>query len=204
MRTIVLATRNAHKLIEIRSVLEDLAIVLEALPASAPEVIEDGSTFSANAVKKAESAAAHVRGWALADDSGIEVDALDGAPGVRSARYAGVDGTGADAANRQLLLTELATVPDERRSARFRCVLALARPGRPTVTFTGAIEGRITRAPRGDAGFGYDPLFYYPPFDCTLAEVSLARKNTVSHRARALAAMRAEIEALLSDPTDSA
>lgn len=197
MRRIVVATRNAHKLVEIRACLAGLPIRLDPLPDEAPEVLEDGTTFADNAIKKAESAAAHTGLWACADDSGIEADALDGEPGVRSARFAGVDGAGADEANNRLLLEKLRDVTDERRAGRFRCVIALARPGERTLTFEGIVEGQIMREPRGSSGFGYDPLFCYPPFGCTFGEVPLARKNTVSHRASALGRLRTALESLL-------
>lgn len=190
MKTIYVATRNPHKLREIAACISDLEIDLRPLPDDAPEVIEDGDTFQANAGKKAESALAHTGQWSLADDSGIEVDALDGAPGVRSARFAGVEGAGADDANNQLLLARLDGVPTARRGARYHCVLALARPDAATATFSGTVEGRILSAPRGDGGFGYDPLFLYPPFGCTFAEVTLGRKNSVSHRSQALTELR--------------
>lgn len=193
-RTIYVATRNANKIVEIRACLAGLPLRLEPLPDDAPEVAEDGATFAANARKKAEAAAAHTGQWALADDSGIEADALGGAPGIYSARYAGVEGPDADGENNRLLLQELETVPAEKRTGRFRCVIALARPGAETLTFEGRVEGLITHEPRGSGGFGYDPLFYYPPFGCTFGEVELARKNTVSHRANALKALRQALE----------
>lgn len=204
MQRITVATRNPHKLVEIRATLAlahpDVDVELIPLPEDAADVIEDGQTFAANAVKKAEAAGAHTGQWALADDSGLEVDALDGAPGVFSARFAGVDGTdspGANEANNRLLLEKLAGVPDEKRTARFRCVIALARPGQETLTFAGAVEGVIGHEAVGDAGFGYDPLFYYPPFGCTFAEVPMEKKNQVSHRGQALARLGLALGRLL-------
>lgn len=204
MQRITIATRNPHKRVEIRATLAlahpDVDVELIPLPEDAADVIEDGQTFVANAVKKAEAACAHTGQWALADDSGLEVDALDGAPGVFSARFAGVDGTdspGANEANNRLLLEKLAGVPDEKRTARFRCVIALARPGEETLTFEGAVEGVIGHEAAGDAGFGYDPLFYYPPFGCTFAEIPMEKKNQVSHRGQALARLGLALGRLL-------
>ena len=188
MTLVHVATRNHHKVAELRSLLRGLEIELRPLPDAAPEVIEDGDTFAANAILKADSAARFTGAWALADDSGLAVDALGGAPGVYSARFAGVAGDGADAANIALLLARLADVPEQHRGAAFHSVIALARPGQPTLTFAGEVRGRILREPRGSNGFGYDPLFFYPAFTATFAEVAAERKNEVSHRARAVAA----------------
>ena len=143
MRILYVATRNEHKVIEIRACLDGLAVRLESLPQSAPEVVEDGETFVANAVKKAESAAAHTGEWAIADDSGIEVDALGGAPGVRSARYAGVEDGGADDANNRLLLENLKDVADDGRTGRFRCTIA---PRRNACSTCGRSTGAGSRA----------------------------------------------------------
>jgi XTP/dITP diphosphohydrolase len=156
---------------------------LRAVSVPAPEEI--GETFEENACEKAVYYAAHTSGYLFADDSGLEVDALDGAPGVHSARYAGPEATDAD--NNALLLERLRGV--ENRTARFVCVIALVRDGRLVQTFRGAVEGRILDAPRGSGGFGYDPLFYYEPFGCTFGEASLDQKMNVSHRAQALRAM---------------
>lgn len=187
---LVLATRNEHKVDELRPLLEGVAEVLslQDFPGM-PEVLETGTTFEENAAKKAEAVARYTGNAALADDSGLEVVALGGAPGVHSARFAGVGAT--DAANRALLLRTLAGVPAERRDARFVCVAALAVPGRPLWTARGVHEGRILDAPRGRGGFGYDPLFYSEELGATFAEVPAELKNQVSHRARALAQLRA-------------
>jgi XTP/dITP diphosphohydrolase len=162
-------------------------------------VEEDGETFAANAAKKAREVAAAAGLPALADDSGLEVDALDGAPGVRSARYAGAGHD--DAANNRRLLAELAGVPTARRTARFRCAVALADPRGPlgdTVEIReGACAGVILESPRGHNGFGYDPLFLYPELGRTFAELSLEEKGRLSHRARALAAMLPVLRAYL-------
>ena len=185
---LLIATRNRHKLEEIRAILAvphlDLVSSLD-FPAI-PDVVEDGTTLEANAVKKAIELH-HATGlWTLADDSGVEVDALGGAPGVYSARYAGEPCNHAN--NIAKMLAELGDRPD--RTARFRCVMALAGPGFPPQTVEGRIEGRITRACRGTGGFGYDPIFVPEGFEATFAELDAAVKNRFSHRARALAAAR--------------
>ena len=186
---LLVATRNAHKLREIRAILSMPGVELvgaEAFP-DLPEVEEDGATFEANAIKKAELSASAAGLWALADDSGLEVDALGGAPGVRSARYAGepVDYE----ANNAKLLRSLNGVADRR--ARFRCVMALAAPGEPTRVVNGRCEGRIAGAPRGENGFGYDPVFVPEGESRTFAEMTAAEKNAMSHRAAALGKARA-------------
>jgi len=186
MKELVVATRNAGKLREIRHLLEGTGIAvlgLDTFP-SIPEIEEDGDTFAANAAKKAETVA-HLTGRAcLADDSGLTVDALGGAPGVHSARYAGVQGD--DAANNARLLQELSGVPMERRQAAFRCVMALSTPGAATHFFEGRVAGRVLAAPRGSEGFGYDPLFLVDGLEQTMAELPLAEKNRISHRGQAL------------------
>ena len=160
------------------------------------EVEETGETFDANARLKAEGYSLRTDLLVLADDSGIEVDALDGAPGVQSARYGGPD-LDDDGRNR-LLLEELAGIPDDQRTARFRCVLALARDGQTLATFDGVIEGRINHAPAGENGFGYDPLFFHPPSGCTTAELSTEAKRRVSHRGAAIAKLGAYLRTLQS------
>jgi XTP/dITP diphosphohydrolase len=181
---LLIATRNRHKLEEIRAILalHGVACVgLGEIP-DAPEVVEDGDTFEANAIKKAASLARVTGLWTLADDSGLEVDALDGDPGVRSARYAGEPSD--DGANNRKLLAALANHTNRR--ARFRCVIALADPGGHVRTVSGACPGVILTSPRGRAGFGYDPLFVPDGADRTFAELDAATKNRISHRARAL------------------
>src|SRR5882724_13234813 len=182
------ATSNPGKLREFQLAAPDFDV--RALPKSVPPPDETGDTFEANAVEKAVAYGQHVNGYLFADDSGLEVDALDGAPGVHSARYAGPEATDAD--NNALLLERLRGV--ENRTARFVCVIALVRDGRLVQTFRGAVEGRILDAPRGSGGFGYDPLFYYEPFGCTFGEASLSQKMNVSHRAQALRAMFAFLD----------
>jgi XTP/dITP diphosphohydrolase len=183
---LVVATRNPGKLREISHLLAGAGIAVVGLDGfpGLPEVVEDGATFADNAAKKAETIAALTGRACLADDSGLMVDALDGAPGVHSARYAGSQGD--DAANNRRLLHELAGVPVERRQAAFYCVMALCRPGQPTALFTGWVTGRILTAPRGQGGFGYDPLFLVDGCDRTMAELPLDDKNRVSHRGQAL------------------
>lgn len=193
MSELVVATRNAGKLREIRHLLagEGIRVVgLDAFP-DLPEVVEDGDTFAANAAKKAETIARLTGRLCLADDSGLAVAALDGAPGVHSARYAGAQGD--DAANNDRLLRELSGIPSGRRQAAFHCVMALASPGEPTRLFTGEVAGRILEAPRGSGGFGYDPLFLVEGFGQTMAELPLETKNSISHRGQALRLVIAEL-----------
>lgn len=191
LNELVLATRNPGKVREMAALLADLGVTMRSLfdVPGAPEVEEDGRTFAENAVKKAETIARFTGLPALADDSGLEVDALGGAPGVFSARYAGEGAS--DAANNEKLLAALAGVPAERRTARYRCVLALAAPGMPTVTVEGVCEGRIAEQPRGTGGFGYDPLFYLPGRGKTMAELRPEEKNAISHRGQALRRLKA-------------
>ncbi len=183
---LVLASRNPGKLRELKALLEPLdieVVSLEEYP-GIPEVVEDGLTFTENAVKKARAVAAATGQVALADDSGLEVDYLNGAPGVFSARFAGEDRD--DRANNEKLLHLLAGVPWEKRTARFRCVVAVAFPGGAVYTAEGVCEGMIADEPRGEKGFGYDPLFFVPAFGKTFAQLEPAEKNKISHRAKAL------------------
>jgi len=181
------ATTNPGKLREFRLAFQNLVDV-EPLPALASISVceETGATFEENAIQKALYYSQHCDGPLFVDDSGLEVDALGGAPGVYSARFAGPDAT--DDANNRLVLERMRGVAD--RTARFVCVVALAEAGRLIGTFRGEVEGQLTEAPRGPNGFGYDPLFFYPPFGCTFGEVPLERKMGVSHRGRALQALR--------------
>ena len=189
MKPLLVATKNPGK---VREFAEALAVEgfevcgMERLE-DATEVEETGATFEANARLKAEGYSARTDLPVVADDSGLEVDALDSAPGVQSARYGGPELD--DAGRCALLLRELEDVPDARRTARFRCVLALARHGKTIATFDGVIEGRINHEPAGDNGFGYDPLFFHPPSRCTTAQLSTEAKRKVSHRGQAIAAL---------------
>jgi XTP/dITP diphosphohydrolase len=204
-RPLVFATRNRGKLVELRLLLPgvDVLSVDEAaarLGRDIPDVVEDAPTFAGNAIKKAREVAAITGLPALADDSGLEVDALGGAPGVYSARYAGEPAD--DAANNAKLLAALVGVPAAGRTARFRAVLALAdgagRLGAEVVTADGACEGVILDVPRGSGGFGYDPLFYFPPLGQTFGELGVGPKGELSHRARAMAAIRERLLAYLA------
>jgi XTP/dITP diphosphohydrolase len=181
------ATTNPGKLREFQMALQDSIPVLP-LPglASIVPCEETGVTFEQNAVQKALYYSKFCDGYLFVDDSGLEVDALQGAPGVYSARFAGPNAT--DAANNELLLDKMRSVAD--RAARFVCVVALAESGRLVRTFRGEVDGELLEAPRGDNGFGYDPLFFYPPFGCSFGEAPLERKMQVSHRSQALGAMR--------------
>lgn len=188
MNDILVATSNPHKLDEIRAVLHPLGfrvLGLDDLNLSIPEPVEDGTTFEANAAIKAVAYAKATGQVCLADDSGLEVDALDGAPGVHSARYAGVgsDRASRDTANNRKLLDALADVPDEKRHARFVCAMCLATPGGEVLAeCRGTFDGVIAREPRGENGFGYDPLLFLPELNCTSAELSPDEKNRRSHR----------------------
>jgi XTP/dITP diphosphohydrolase len=181
------ATSNPGKLREFKLALAD-SFIIEALPGlnSIPICEETGTTFEENAIQKALYYSKHSEGYLFVDDSGLEVHALGGAPGVYSARYAGAEAT--DEANNRLLLERMRGIAD--RSAQFVCVAALAQSGRLVRTFRGEVGGQLIEEPRGADGFGYDPLFYYPPFGCTFGEAPLAQKMKVSHRARALHSMQ--------------
>ena len=194
MKQIVLATGNLGKVQEINELLTGLDV--EVIPQSAflvPEAEETGLTFVENAILKARNAAAHTNMPAIADDSGLEVDALHGAPGIYSSRYAGAGASDRD--NLEKLLAELADLPDEQRSARFQCVMVHLRHAQdPTPLIChGTWEGRILFSPRGDNGFGYDPVFYVPTHDCSSAELPPEVKNRLSHRGQALRRLIAEL-----------
>jgi len=191
---VVLATRNRGKLREIEPLLAGLGLELHTIDDLAPgaELREDADTFEENALAKARQAAAATGLPAIADDSGLEVDALGGAPGVYSARYAGP--VSDDARNNAKLLAALRDVPAERRQGRYRCVAAFVDPARGTeIARAGACEGEILRAPRGDGGFGYDPLFFLPALGRTMAELPIPEKNRLSHRAAAFRALAAAL-----------
>lgn len=192
-RRLVVATKNQGKVRELRALLSDLP--LELLSADdMPEVDETGSTFEENALLKARAAAAWSGEWALADDSSLEVDALNGGPGVHSNRFAGENTTEAQRNTRLLELVE--GVPPERRTCRYRAAVAIAAPDGRTWVTEGACEGVLLTEYRGTHGFGYDPLFYLPEAGQTMAELDPATKNRISHRARALAGARSVLERL--------
>lgn len=198
MREIVLATRNPHKVREIRAILGDLPfrwLTLDDFP-HVPPVVEDGATLEANATKKALTIARVTGYLALADDSGLEVTALDGAPGAYSARFAGPHATYED--NNRKLLGLLANTPVDQRQARFRCVITIGEPNGMVHLAEGRLDGFITTAPRGSNGFGYDPVFLVPDLQQTLAELPPVTKNRLSHRARALHRARQLLQGLIS------
>ncbi len=197
---LVVATTNAGKLAEIKRALKGLPIEIVPLTGLGqwPEVIEDGKTFEENALRKARTVADFFGTMALADDSGLEVDALGGAPGIHSARYSGEEAD--DARNNEKLLRALGGVPQERRGARFVCVLAVSSPASPEGKewlFRGECEGWIAFAPRGEHGFGYDPIFFYPPLGRTFGEIDRKTKGLVSHRGKALEKLRQALPGLL-------
>jgi len=197
MKRLLLATRNAHKAREIQEILgpewklPDLTTYPEI-----SEIIESGKSFEENAKLKAIEVSKELPGLIIADDSGLEVEALGGAPGIYSARYAGKNAT--DKQNVEKLLSELARAgaKTHQRKARFRCVIVLARAGKLLATFHGAVEGTIVDRPRGSRGFGYDPIFVPNGFEQTFAELPAEAKNRISHRAKAIRALAAKLAAL--------
>ncbi|MCB9090158.1 MAG: RdgB/HAM1 family non-canonical purine NTP pyrophosphatase [Calditrichae bacterium] len=195
--TVVLATRNAHKLREIAEILAEAPVVMRSLEdyPQIPEIAETAETFAGNALIKAREVFAQTGCWTLSDDSGLEVDALQGAPGVYSARYAGEDKD--PAANNAKLLAALQEVPDAARGAQFRCVVAIKGPEVEKIV-EGVVRGRIIRELRGSAGFGYDPLFIPEGFQETYAELGAETKNRISHRAIAFQTAAAELRRLLA------
>jgi XTP/dITP diphosphohydrolase len=195
-RTLVIATTNVGKTREIHHLLQGYPITIKNLSdfGPIPPVVEDGETFEDNAYKKA-SFTARVLGYpALADDSGLVVEALDGAPGVLSARYGGEGATDADRCRK--LLTAMAGV-DNRRAA-FECVISIAVPSGPALTYDGRCEGEILKAPVGENGFGYDPVFHYAPLERSFAQLSREEKSKVSHRGKALAEVCTEFDNILT------
>jgi XTP/dITP diphosphohydrolase len=212
---LLIATANAHKAAEFRAMLRDekgghgitlidLAELADDPTMPAPPVVDEvGTTFLANACLKASAYARHYHSWALADDSGLEVDALEGKPGVRSARWAADHGIESavgerDAENNSLLLRQLGEVPDDRRTGRFVCHLAVADlEGRVILTARGSVEGRILREARGENGFGYDPLFLVPELGKTTAELAADQKHALSHRGNALRVLRSMLPSII-------
>jgi XTP/dITP diphosphohydrolase len=193
-KVLLLATRNQDKKKEIQQILQDLSIKIVSLEdiKELPEVIEDGTTFAENAIKKASQTAALSGYICLADDSGLEVDALDGQPGIYSARFSGEEAN--DKKNNEKLLTMLKGVKPENRTARFVCSVAISDPAGNYKVVTGKCEGRIEMEPRGTGGFGYDPLFIPQGESRSFAELSPEEKNSISHRAKALRMARSMIE----------
>jgi len=186
---VVLASKNKHKLVEISKITEqfDIQLVMESELGVDIDVEETGTTFEENSFLKAQAVMKATGLPALADDSGIAVDALNGEPGIYSARY-GFDDSLDDWGRLQLLLKNTEAVPDGQRQAQFVCVITLVMPDGQVIQARGEIHGELLRAPAGEGGFGYDPIFYYPPYGKSLAEVSAEEKNRVSHRANALRA----------------
>lgn len=194
MKTFVLASKNQHKAEEIKEILGSNFEIITQTQAGAGDVdvIEDGATFEENAAKKAEAVMKATGKAVIADDSGLCVDYLDGAPGIYTARYAGENATNEE--NLEKLLKALDGVPPQERTARFVCVIALAEPGKETQFFRGECIGRITQVKKGEGGFGYDPVFYSDQYARTLAELEPHIKNAISHRSAALKAFRKAVE----------
>lgn len=193
---LVLATRNRGKTKEIRDLLEGFPVEIKNLDdfGTLSEIEEDGDTFDDNAFKKASFTAKALGLPAMADDSGLEVEALGGAPGVRSARYTGPNATDQD--NNAKLLKEMHG--KDNRAAAFMCVISVAVPSGVALTYEGRCEGMIAQTPAGNQGFGYDPVFYYPPLKKTFAQLTVEEKNRVSHRGKALAEMKEEFDKVLA------
>jgi XTP/dITP diphosphohydrolase len=197
MTTVVAATLNAHKIKELTEITKAFGMkVISRAEAGVPdfEIEEDGDTFEENSLKKARAVMECCGMAAIADDSGLETDALGGAPGVRSARFAGAEGDRADAENNRKLLELLSDVPDAARTGRFVSVVTAVFPDGRTLAARGECEGRIGRTEKGDGGFGYDPLFTPLGSEKTFAELSAEEKNKISHRAKALAALKELLE----------
>jgi XTP/dITP diphosphohydrolase len=191
LTTLYCATGNAGKLREFRMAVDSARIGIELLPGfkQLPPALEDGATFEENAIRKALHYSPHADGLLFADDSGLEVEALGGAPGVYSARFSGPHAT--DDSNNRLLLEKLRGVAN--RNARFVCAIALVEGERVIGVYHGAVEGQILNEPRGAGGFGYDPLFYCPAFGCTFGEATAEQKLSLSHRGQAVRAMLASL-----------
>ncbi|WP_237229206.1 RdgB/HAM1 family non-canonical purine NTP pyrophosphatase [Rubinisphaera sp. JC750] len=195
---VILASRNAKKAAEIQTQLADTGIQIRCMAEfpNAPEVVEDGDSFAANAAKKASQTAKALGHWAIGEDSGICVDALDGAPGIYSARFSGEDAT--DEKNNALLQEKLSNVPDKKRGAHYVCHVALADPsGEIRATAERTCNGRIIRNARGENGFGYDPYFLIPEYDRTFGELPGVVKKSISHRARAFQQFLPQLVAIL-------
>lgn len=196
MKDILIATKNKGKAKDFESIFGPLGYTVKTLDdvASHLDVEETGSTFEENAILKAEALANELNTIVIADDSGLEVDALNGEPGIYSARYAGE--AKSDDANMDKLLTNLEEVPAEERTARFVCAIALAQPGKETVTYRGTCEGVIAKERRGEYGFGYDPIFFVPAQNKMMAELTPEQKSAISHRGAAIQKLRADWDGL--------
>lgn len=193
-RTIIFATGNEGKMHEIRQILGDMDVKILSMKEAgiSADIIEDGTTFEENAVIKAKAVATMTSHIVLADDSGLEIDYLNKEPGIYSARYMG-ENTSYDIKNANLI-GRLEGVEDEKRTARFVCAIAAALPDGEVITAQGCVEGRIAYEPVGENGFGFDPIFYLPEYGCTTAQLSEEEKNSISHRGRALRAMKQKLE----------
>ncbi|WP_042345484.1 XTP/dITP diphosphatase [Bacillus massiliigorillae] len=193
MKKLIIATKNQGKAKEFAALFSPLGYEFLTMLdlEDAKDVEETGTTFEANAILKAEALCEQFNTMVIADDSGLIIDALDGRPGVYSARYAGE--AKSDEANIDKVLAELEDVPAEERTARFYCALAIAAPGKETMTVAGTVEGIITSARQGENGFGYDPIFYVPSLERTMAQLQSSEKNAISHRANALKNLQAEL-----------
>ena len=199
---VVLATRNQHKIVELRRILQSAGLAIDLIGTEEfpelPEVAETGTTFAANALVKARDVASRTGLVAIADDSGLSVDALNGMPGILSARWAGRHGD--DNANLTLLLAQLADVPAQRRSAAFHCAAAVATPDGDERVVEGLLEGSIVEQPRGENGFGYDPIFTPNGYVLTTAQLTPDEKDAISHRGKAFRALVPVLADLLCDP----
>ncbi|MBB5324612.1 XTP/dITP diphosphohydrolase [Anoxybacillus tepidamans] len=198
MKEVIIATKNAGKAREFQALLEKKGVKVKTLLdfPDCPDVEETGSTFAENARLKAETIASYFQRTVIADDSGLSIDALDGRPGVYSARYAGEEKD--DQANIAKVLKEMEGIPFAKRTARFHCALAVAVPNERTVVVEGTCAGYITDAPRGENGFGYDPIFYVPQKEKTMAELPKEEKNKISHRADALTKLEKQWEKIMN------
>lgn len=194
---IVVATGNENKVREMRQILDPLGMEIISMKEAGIDVdiVEDGENFEDNALIKARAVAKYVKGIVLADDSGLEIDALDGAPGVKSSRYLG-ENTPYDIKNKEILI-RLSGLPDEERGARFVCAIAAVLPDGRELVVRRTFEGMIAKKEAGEGGFGYDPIFYLPERECTSAQLSSEEKNEISHRGQALRAMKEELEKVL-------
>jgi XTP/dITP diphosphohydrolase len=207
MRKLLIATHNVGKVEEYRQLLADLPLAIRSLDDEGitVDVEETGTTFAENATLKARAYAEMTGLWTWADDSGLEVEALDGHPGVYSARYAGPHATSAE--RNAKLVSELQALGESNRSARFRCVVALCLPdagdaeAAPVLTTTGSVEGQIIDTPRGEHGFGYDPIFYLPEYGKTMAQLPAVDKNAISHRGHAARAAKVRLHDVLEQKT---